>query len=192
MTQTRDNIFMYFVLEELERIRERHGPLSSCHEGIGVLLEEFEELKEEVWKKAAERRDDLLISEAVQVAAVAVQFCSDLCSLDSEATAYAAERAVLLRDQAVKKCDELRDRTIRAEQESARLRSQVDELRAELCSALGDETLKEGTEKPLWLAIRRLVDQRGSLASSVLQASAHADYPEESLEEWARKAEIPF
>lgn len=52
-------------------------PFNSPHEGLAVLLEEFDELKAEVWKK--HRDAAAMRHEATQVAAMAIRFLVDLC-----------------------------------------------------------------------------------------------------------------
>jgi hypothetical protein len=110
---TKDSIAVYEVLEELQRIRARYGPLASTHEGLGVLLEEFEELKDEIKKSANSFRSDLMRHEAIQVAAVATRIASDLAHDDSKVR----PRTVLLRDQAAEQCGRMRDRALEAERD---------------------------------------------------------------------------
>lgn len=109
---------MYDVLEEIQRIRARYGPLASTHEGLGVLLEEFEELKDEIKKPPNSFRSDLLRHEAIQVAAVATRIASDLAHDDSKIR----PRTVLLRDQAAEQCGRMRDRALEAERDLKELR----------------------------------------------------------------------
>lgn len=51
---------------------------ASAHEAFGVLLEEVEEFKAEVWLKQAKRDRHKMIRELVQVAAVAQRFAAQL------------------------------------------------------------------------------------------------------------------
>lgn len=67
------------VQQELQRAVTLHPPFNSAHEGFGVLLDEVDELKEHVWKKAGERDVAEMRKEAIQVAAVAVRFALDIC-----------------------------------------------------------------------------------------------------------------
>ncbi len=69
------------IVQEMLGATEKHGPLHSPHEGLGVLLEEFEELKD--WIKLKEEKRDPLAGrrEAMQVAAVALRFMLDCCEL---------------------------------------------------------------------------------------------------------------
>ena len=112
-TVTKDNIALYEVLHELQRIRARHGPLASNHEGLGVLLEEFEELKDEIKKNPREFHAYRMRAEAIQVAAVAVRICADLAHDESKQN----PRGVFLRDQAVEQCDRMRDRWLQSDRE---------------------------------------------------------------------------
>lgn len=58
------------VREEFEQVEKKVRPLNSRHEGLGVLLEEFEELKEAIYDDEQPYR---IVEEATQVAAVAVR-----------------------------------------------------------------------------------------------------------------------
>lgn len=55
------------VLDEAARATEKYGYPTSTHESLGVLLEEFDELKEAIHANAPDR----VTHEAIQVAAVA-------------------------------------------------------------------------------------------------------------------------
>lgn len=52
---------------------------NSAHEGLGVLLEEVKELQDHVFTKQRERDLSSMRREALQVAAVALRFASELC-----------------------------------------------------------------------------------------------------------------
>jgi hypothetical protein len=66
------------VSAELARASELHPRFHSAHEGYAVILEEMDELKAEVWKRHHDK--DLMRKEAVQVAAMAMRFLTDVCS----------------------------------------------------------------------------------------------------------------
>jgi len=53
-------------------------PFRSPHEGIAIILEEYEELKAEVFKKFEERDIGRMNKEAKHVAAMALRFMIDL------------------------------------------------------------------------------------------------------------------
>ena len=53
-------------------------PFNSAHEGLAVVLEEFEELKAEVFKKQSEYDLVKMRWEAVQLGAMAVRFIHDV------------------------------------------------------------------------------------------------------------------
>ncbi len=56
-----------------------HGPTVSAHEGLAVIMEEFEELKAHVWKKRGYRHIPSMYRECVDLAAAAARFAIDLC-----------------------------------------------------------------------------------------------------------------
>lgn len=65
------------VLRELERAREKFPPMASAHEGYAVILEELEELWDEV--KCNRAQLGTMEGEAIQVAAMAIRFVTDVC-----------------------------------------------------------------------------------------------------------------
>ena len=69
--------FPYAVEVELARARLNNSAFNSLHEGYAVLLEELDEVWEEVKRKPSERDLNLLLSEIVQVGAMAQRLAED-------------------------------------------------------------------------------------------------------------------
>lgn len=67
------------VRDELLRAISLHGPLHSAHEGYSVLLEEMDELWDHVKMKQKDRDMEAMRKEAVQVAAMALKFITQIC-----------------------------------------------------------------------------------------------------------------
>ena len=69
------------VIAEYERATKKFGKFHTAHEGYAVLLEEVDELWEAVKlnKKKHPERNDLMMREATQVAAMAFRFLHDVC-----------------------------------------------------------------------------------------------------------------
>ena len=63
---------------ELSKATGAFGAFHTIHEGLAVILEEYEELKAEVFKKAELRDIGKLRHEAKQVAAMGIRFMVDL------------------------------------------------------------------------------------------------------------------
>lgn len=57
-------------------------PFNSAHEGFAILLEEVDELKAHVWTKQKNRDIAAMRREAIQVAAMALRFATDVCNED--------------------------------------------------------------------------------------------------------------
>ena len=72
------------VMQECRRAQVRFAPFNSAHEGFAVLKEEVDELWDEVKKNRSKRCKRLMRVEAMQVAAMAVRFMSELCTDDFE------------------------------------------------------------------------------------------------------------
>lgn len=203
---TADNLVLYDILIELRGVREHYGPFASCHEGVGVLWEEFDELKAEVWKKKMDRRKDLMYQEAVQVAAVAVRFASDLCMNAGVPVSFPDERAraVLLRDQAQAQCDRMREQWQAALKETAEVRSDREKLLVllEAIAAIGgwdlpevplseDDIIHAGNADAVLDCVRALAIERNALARALLNTGHGMDLPVEMqnrLSDWAEAA----
>lgn len=56
--------------DEVERAELIHAPLNSAHEAYAVILEELDEFKAEVWKKAKYRDIQAMQTELIQCAAM--------------------------------------------------------------------------------------------------------------------------
>ncbi len=77
-----DLTVIQLISAELHRARSIHHSIRSAHEGYAVILEELDELKEEVWKRARSKKK--MRAEAVQVAAMAARFAVDVCGGDDD------------------------------------------------------------------------------------------------------------
>ncbi len=66
------------LLFEVERAVDKHGEFNSSHEFIGVLDEEFFEVKLEIFKQEGDRDYNAIYAEALQVAAVALKYADQL------------------------------------------------------------------------------------------------------------------
>jgi hypothetical protein len=71
------------VLREIANARENWPPFNSAHEGFAVLLEEVEELKSHVWTNQKRRDLKAMRKEAMQVAAMALRFMTEVCDEDT-------------------------------------------------------------------------------------------------------------
>ena len=67
------------IEEEYKWATKTYPPFNTAHEGLAVLLEEFEELKAEVFKSPARRSYNEMCKEAKQVATMAIRFLVDIC-----------------------------------------------------------------------------------------------------------------
>lgn len=74
--------FPALVATELERARAKHPHgITTEFEAYGVILEEVDELRAEVWRQQADR--EAMLAELVQVAAMAQRAAEDLGLLDA-------------------------------------------------------------------------------------------------------------
>ncbi len=70
------------VAKELSKALRKFKRFNGPHEGYAVILEELDELWEEVKRRPAKRRPNKMRKEAVQVAAMALRFCLEVCNGD--------------------------------------------------------------------------------------------------------------
>jgi len=70
--------FNTLVNVELESARGKHAPINSAHEGYAVILEELDEFWEQVRKKRINQDHSEMLSELVQVGAMAQRTAEDL------------------------------------------------------------------------------------------------------------------
>jgi hypothetical protein len=66
------------VAHELDRAIRKFKRFNSAHEGIAVLREEYLELEREVFKRAKKRKLAKMREEAMQCAAMAIRFMTDV------------------------------------------------------------------------------------------------------------------
>ncbi len=76
---SKEELALKDIIGEYQRAVESNDSFHSAHEGYAVILEELDELKEEVWKKKANRVRKKMYKEAMQVAAMALRFMVDIC-----------------------------------------------------------------------------------------------------------------
>ena len=69
---------MRLIKEEYAEATDKFGKFLSPHEGLGVILEEFEELKAEVFKQFDVRSRDKMRKEAKHLATMALRFMVDI------------------------------------------------------------------------------------------------------------------
>ncbi|MFB3926399.1 MAG: hypothetical protein ACE14T_10135 [Syntrophales bacterium] len=71
------------MIAELREATKNAGPFHSAHEGYGVIKEEYDELWDEIKKKAINRDPGKLLHEAVQLGAMAMRFILDICMTEA-------------------------------------------------------------------------------------------------------------
>jgi hypothetical protein len=77
MVEQYDGLNVTLMVRELQSARRKFPGFASAHEGYAVLLEEVLELQAEVFKKNKSREN--MKNEALQIAAMAIRFASDIC-----------------------------------------------------------------------------------------------------------------
>ena len=70
------------VQSEVDQAKANWPPFNSAHEGFAVLKEEVDELWDWVRVKQKDRNIELMKKEAIQVAAMAVRFATEVCNED--------------------------------------------------------------------------------------------------------------
>lgn len=71
------------IAQEYDKAIAEHKPFHSAHEGAAIIKEEYDELWDEIKKKAAKRDPRKLQEEAAQLGAMALRFIVDVCMKDS-------------------------------------------------------------------------------------------------------------
>ena len=67
------------ICAEIVRAKSLWPEFNSAHEGFAVLMEEVDELKEHVWTNQKRRDLEAMKKEAIQVAAMALRFATEVC-----------------------------------------------------------------------------------------------------------------
>lgn len=70
------------AFKEANQAMDAWPPMNSAHEGYGVLLEEVDELWEHVKTKQKNRDLAAMKKEAIQIAAMALRFATEVCNED--------------------------------------------------------------------------------------------------------------
>ena len=65
---------------EVETAKQNWPPFNSAHEGFAILMEECDELWDHVRTNQKKRKLDEMQKEAIQVAAMAIRFATEVCS----------------------------------------------------------------------------------------------------------------
>ncbi len=68
------------VLRELKTAMQNFSPFNSAHEGYAVLLEEVDELWDHVKINQKKRDIQAMKKEAIQIAAMALRFATEVCN----------------------------------------------------------------------------------------------------------------
>lgn len=80
------NNILQCVLNEYDSASSKFEPFNSAHEGYAVLAEEVDELWDEVKGHDGYERTARMRNEAVQVAAMALRFLTDITPFDVKET----------------------------------------------------------------------------------------------------------
>ena len=74
--------YQKFVEHTLSDARKDHGPMKSFHEGFAIIMEEFEEFKQEVFRKNINK--EAMLIELASVSAMCQRFAGDLLKTKEE------------------------------------------------------------------------------------------------------------
>ena len=66
------------IFKEAYKANFMYPPFHSAHEGLAIIQEEFDELKQEVYAKQGQRDWEAMHKEAVQTAAMCVRLIADV------------------------------------------------------------------------------------------------------------------
>jgi hypothetical protein len=66
------------VTEELQTAINRYPEFNSAHEGLAIIMEEFDELKDEVYVKQSKRDWGAMFIEATQLITMTLRLCHDI------------------------------------------------------------------------------------------------------------------
>lgn len=80
----RRDIIARDVLDEFICATNKYPPFNSAHEGYAILFEEVDELWDLVKVKDSQRDLDAMRQEAIQVAAMAIRFITDVCDKEKQ------------------------------------------------------------------------------------------------------------
>jgi len=75
------------IAEEYQFATNNFKPFNSAHEGLAVIWEEFDELKDEVFLKQIKRSPSKMRAEAIQLATMAIRFIIDVIDTKEEGIA---------------------------------------------------------------------------------------------------------
>lgn len=98
--------FLHQVALEIMHARAKHAPMNSLHEGYAVLLEEVEEFWAMVRMQTSERDPAEMLTELIQIAAMAERIAEDCKLIDPNYdNATARVRALFMQKLAAEEPD---------------------------------------------------------------------------------------
>lgn len=71
---------------ECKRAGELFPVFNSAHEGLAIILEEYDELKVEIFKKQSDYDMVKMRKEAIHLGAMALRFIYDICDKENDET----------------------------------------------------------------------------------------------------------